>query len=68
MPKFAMTLAGILFLLIALVHIGHILYDVEFKIAGYAVPLWLNVTGSIFFLLLALLMFWSVQIFSKRRV
>jgi hypothetical protein len=66
MPRLAMTLAGFLFLLIAVVHIGHIFYDVEFKIAGYVVPLWINVAGSIFFLLLALLMFWSVQMFSRR--
>ena len=68
MPRLAMTLAGFLFLLIAVVHVAHIFYDVEFKIAGYAVPLWINVTGSIFFLFLALLMFWSVQVFSRKRV
>ena len=68
MPRLAMTVAGFLFLLIALVHIAHIFYDVEFKVAGYAVPLWLNVAGSIAFFLLALLMFWSIQVFSRRRV
>ena len=68
MPRLAMTVAGFLFLLIALVHLAHIFYDVEFKVAGYAVPLWLNVAGSIVFFLLALLMFWSVQVFSRRRV
>lgn len=68
MPRLAMMLAGFLFLLIAIVHIAHVFYDVEFKIAGYAVPLWLNVTGSIVFFLLALLMFWSVQVFSRKRV
>lgn len=68
MPRLAMTIAGFLFLLIALVHIGHVFYDVEFKVAGYAVPLWLNVAGSIVFFLLSLLMFWSVKTFSRNRM
>ena len=67
MPRTAMMIAGFLFFLIALVHIVHILYDVEFRIADYVVPLWLNVTGSIVFLLLSLLMFWSVKAFSRRK-
>ncbi len=68
MPRLAMIVAGFLFLLIALMHLAHIIYDLEFKVAGYAVPLWLNVAGSVVFALLALLMFWSVQLFSRRRV
>lgn len=68
MPRLAMTAAGFLFLLIAIVHVVHIFYDLEFKIAGYVVPLWINVAGSIFFLLLALLMFWSVQMFSRKEI
>lgn len=68
MPRLAMTVAGFLFLLIALMHLAHIFYDLEFKVAGYVVPLWLNVAGTVAFALLALLMFWSVQIFSRRRI
>jgi len=67
MPRLAMMAAGIIFLSVAVLHIVHIVYDLEFKVAGYAVPLWLNIAGTIVFLLLALLMFWSVQVSSGRR-
>jgi hypothetical protein len=65
MPRTAMSIAGWIFLLIGLLHLVHIVYDLEFKIAGYAMPLGFNVAGSLVFLLLALLMFWSVRVFSR---
>ena len=68
MPRFAMKLAGLIFLLIALVHLGHIVYGLEFKVAGFVLPLWLNAAWTIIFFMLSLLMFWSARMFSRAHV
>lgn len=68
MPRLAMRLAGFIFLLIALIHLGHIVYGLEFKVAGYVLPPWLNAAGTITFLLLSMLMFWSARMFSRAQV
>ncbi|MFH1830165.1 MAG: hypothetical protein ABH871_05255 [Pseudomonadota bacterium] len=57
MPKTALIIAGFIFLIVAIAHILRLIYEFEFRIAGYDIPLWLNVIGSIVMLGLSFLMF-----------
>lgn len=57
MPRTALMVAGFVFLIVAIAHISRLVYEFEFRIAGYDIPLWLNVVGSIVMLGLSFLMF-----------
>ena len=53
----ASKVAGIVFLLVAVMHLLRFLFKVEAVIGGFTVPLWYSLIGSVIALLLSLWMF-----------
>ena len=57
----ALIVAGIIFLVIFVLHLLRLILKVEVKIGSGIIPLWLSVPGLIVSLLLSLWMFCSVD-------
>jgi len=57
----ALKAAGIVFLLVSVLHLLRVLLKFELIIAGYSVPVWLNLVGFVLSLLLSLWMFKSAK-------
>jgi hypothetical protein len=53
----ALKVAGIIFLLVSIMHLLRFILKIEVIIAGFMVPLWFSIFGFIFALLLSLWMF-----------
>ncbi len=61
MKDTALKVAGIIFLLVAIMHLLRVILNTEIIIAGFIVPVWASIFGFIIPLLLALWMFKSLK-------
>ena len=59
MERLALFTAGIVFLLVAIMHLLRVVFKIEVKLRTFTVPLWLSGVGFIFALSLAVWMFIS---------
>jgi len=57
MEKTALLTAGIIFLIVSILHLLRALSRIEVKIGNYIMPIWFSVLGFVFPLLLSLWMF-----------
>ena len=57
MEKAALLTAGIIFLIVSILHLLRALSRIEVKIGNYIMPIWLSALGFVFPLLLSLWMF-----------
>ena len=57
----ALKAAGTVFLLVSVMHLLRVLLKFELIVAGYSVPVWLNLVGFVLSLLLSLWMFKSAK-------
>ena len=57
----ALKTAGAIFLLVSVMHLLRVLLKFELIVAGYSVPVWLNLVGFVLSLLLSLWMFKSAK-------
>ncbi len=57
----ALVAAGIIFLVIFVLHLLRLIFKVEVKVGSSIIPLWLSIPGLIVSLLLSLWMFCSVD-------
>ncbi len=57
----ALRVAGVIFLLVGIMHLLRLVFKVSVIVAGFTVPLWFSVLGVIFPLSLSLWMFKSVK-------
>ena len=57
MKNIALKVAGVIFLLVAFLHLLRSIFNIKVMVAGFTVPMWLSVFGFIFALVLALWMF-----------
>lgn len=57
MEKIALLTAGIIFLVVSILHGLRFLSRIEVRIGNYVMPIWLSALGFIFSLLLSLWMF-----------
>jgi len=57
MEKTALLTAGIIFLVVFILHLLRALFRIEVKIGNYIVPIWFSVVGFIIPLILSLWMF-----------
>lgn len=53
----ALTVAGIIFGIIALMHLLRLIYKTEVMIGGKSIPMWVSIIGIILPLLLSIWMF-----------
>jgi hypothetical protein len=57
MREMALIVAGIVFLIVGILHLARVIFKVEIKIGKFVVPLWPSIFGFIVALLLSLWMF-----------
>lgn len=57
MEKMALLVAGIIFLVVAVMHFLRLIFKVEIKVNKYLVPQWLSLAGFIFALSVSIWMF-----------
>ena len=57
MEKTALLTAGIIFLIVSILHLLRLLFRTEVKIGKYIIPIWFSVLGFVIPLLLSLWMF-----------
>ena len=57
----ALKAEGTVFLLVSVMHLLRVLLKFELIVAGYSVPVWLNMVGFVLSLLLSLWMFKSAK-------
>lgn len=55
--NFALTVAGIVFTIVAIVHLLRLLFSWEILIGGYVIPMWFSILGLIIAAILAIWMF-----------
>jgi len=61
MKNTALKVAGVIFLLVSIIHFLRVILKIEVIIAGYTLPIWFSILGFIFPLLLSLWMFKSLK-------
>ena len=61
MKNTALKVAGVIFLVVSVIHLLRVILKTEVIIAGYVLPVWISILGFIFPLLLSLWMFKSVK-------
>jgi hypothetical protein len=61
MKDTALKVAGMIFFVVAVIHLLRLILNWEVIIAGYVVPIWFSIVGFIGPLLLALWMFKSIK-------
>jgi hypothetical protein len=61
MKDTALKVSGVIFFVVAVVHLLRIILKVEAIIAGYVIPMWWSIFGFIIPLLLSLWMFKSLK-------
>jgi hypothetical protein len=61
MKDTALKVSGVIFLLMAIMHLLRVILKIEVIIAGIVVPIWASAFGFVVLLLLALWMFRSVK-------
>ena len=57
MKNIALKVMGVIFLLVALLHLLRVIFSIEVIVAGFTAPIWFSVFGFIFALALALWIF-----------
>lgn len=57
MEKMALVTAGIIFLIISILHLLRVLFKIEVRIGNHITPVWFSLLGFLFPLLLSLWMF-----------
>lgn len=62
MKDIALQVAGVIFFLVAIVHLLRVMLKVEVIIGGYVFPMWFSILGFIVALALSLWMFKSLNI------
>ena len=60
----ALTVAGVLFFVVAILHLTRVLFHVEVLIGGFIVPMWVSVAGFVVAFALSL---WMFKILSSSR-
>ena len=63
MKNTALKVAGVIFFVVAVMHLLRVILNVEVIIAGYVIPMWWSIFGFIIPLLLSLWMFKSFKSF-----
>lgn len=61
MKDTALKVAGVIFFVVAIIHLLRVILKTEVIIAGYVLPIWVSIGGFIAPLLLALWMFKSLK-------
>ena len=61
MKDTALKVAGIIFFVVAIMHLLRVALQVEVTIAGYVLPMWVSILGFVVPLLLAVWMFKSLK-------
>ena len=61
MKDTALKVAGIIFFVVAIIHLLRVILKTEVIIAGYVLPIWASVWGFVVPLLLAIWMFKSLK-------
>lgn len=57
----ALTVAGLIFLLVSIMHLVRLILRVQIKVGGFIVPLWFSIFGFVIPLLLSIWMFRSAR-------
>jgi hypothetical protein len=57
----ALKVAGVIFLLVSVMHLLRVILKFEVIMAGFTLPIWFSIFGFIFSLLLSLWMFKSIK-------
>jgi len=57
MKETALLVAGIIFLMVSIMHLARLIFRVEVRAGRFILPLWISVFGFIIALLLSLWMF-----------
>ena len=57
----ALSAAGIVFIVMALLHVVHMLFGIQVTVAGFVLPQWFSMIGCAFFLILGLWMFLAMN-------
>lgn len=57
----ALIVAGLIFLVISIMHLSRLILRVEVKVGNFIVPLWLSILGVLGPLILAIWMFHSAR-------
>lgn len=60
-PYYALIVAGVIFCIVALMHLLRLFYRSQVIIAGRTIPIWISVIGFIIPLMLAIWMFVASQ-------
>jgi len=61
MKDVALFAAGIIFLVVGLMHVARLYFKVDVRVSGISVPLWTSVYGFVIAFALAFWMFVTVQ-------
>lgn len=61
MKDTALKVAGVIFLLVSIMHLLRVILKPEAMVAGFILPIWFSILGFIFTLLLSLWMFKSIK-------
>jgi len=61
MEKAALLTAGIVFLVVSVMHLLRLFYNVEVKVKNFVVPVWASIFGFIVSLGLSIWMFKSIK-------
>ena len=60
MAEFALKVAAVVFIFVALIHAARLILKVKIKVGNFDIPVWLSIVGITVALLLAWLMLRSV--------
>lgn len=47
MPKTVLKVSGVVFLIVALIHLARLVFKFDIIVAGHPIPLWANIIGLI---------------------
>ena len=61
MKDTALFVAGIIFLIVSLMHLARVIFKLEIKVGSFTFPMGLSIAGFLFALLLSLWMFSSLR-------
>jgi len=61
MQIIALTVAGLIFLVVAIMHLVRLVLRVEVKVGSFAIPWWFSIFGLAFALTLSIWMFYSTK-------
>ncbi len=61
MERIALTVAAVVFLVVAIMHLLRVAFKVKVTFGNFQAPLWLSLIGCIFALSLSIFMFSSIR-------